>query len=104
MIGLISSNCSTETYQHLLNILLGLSISGLYIFVKSLKTGHQIVEIDLHSSQTLFITAGTAITILVAILAMMLWTRWKMTKVVGLSLISIWLIGTIGNLVLKVET
>lgn len=112
----LAANISVAQHRHpvmalsaciggpLLNILLGISISGLYIFAKSLKTNHRIVEIDLHSSQTLFITAGTAIAILLANLAMMLWTRWKMTRSVGLVLIAIWLVGTIGNLVLKVET
>ncbi len=88
----------------LLNILLGISVSGLYIFVKGLKSKHQIIETNLHSSQPLFITAGTVIATLFANLAMMLWNQWKMTKLVGLVLIAIWLIGTIANLVLKVET
>ena len=112
----LAANISVAQHRHpvmalsacfggpLLNILLGISISGLYIFAKGLRTKHQIVEIDLHSSQTLFVTAGTVIVILVATLAMMLWTRWKMTKAVGLVLIAIWLIGTIANLVLRVET
>ena len=112
----LAANISVAQHRHpvmalsacfggpLLNILLGISISGLYIFAKSFRTKHQIVGIDLHSSQTLFITAETAIAILVATLAMMLWTRWEMRKSVGLVLIGIWLIGTIANLVLKVET
>ena len=56
----------------LLNILLGISISGFYIFVKTTRTEHPVVAIDLHTGQTLFITAATAIVILIAILAMML--------------------------------
>ena len=88
----------------LLNILLGISISGFYIFVKSTGTEHPVVAIDLHSGQTLFITAATAIFILIAILDMMLWTRWTMTKPVGVIPIVIWLLGTIANLVLRVET
>ena len=112
----LAANISVAQHRHpvmalsacfggpLLNILLGVSISGLYIFAKSMKSKHQIIEINLHSSQTLFITAGTVIAILIATLAIMPWTRWKMTKSVGLVLIAIWLIGTIANLVLKVET
>jgi sodium/potassium/calcium exchanger 6 len=112
----LAANVSVAQHRHpvmalsacfggpLLNILLGISISGLYIFAKSLQMKHQIVEINLHSSQTLFITAGTVIAILVATLSMMLWTRWKMTKLVGIVLIAIWGIGTIVNLVLKIET
>ena len=88
----------------LLNILLGISISGFYIFVKTTRTEHPVVAIDLHTGQTLFITAATAIVILIAILAMMLWTRWTMTKPVGIILIVMWLPGTIANLVLKVDT
>lgn len=112
----LAANVSVAQHRHpvmalsacfggpLLNTLLGISISGLYIFAKGLKSKHQIIEINLHSSQKLFITAGTVIAILVATLAMMLWNRWKMTKFVGLVLIAIWLIGTNANLVLKVET
>ena len=112
----LAANISVAQHRHpvmalsacfggpLLNILLGISISGLYIFAKSFRTKHQIVGINLHTNQALFITAETAIAILVATLAMMLWTRWEMRKSVGLVLIGLWLIGTIANLILKVET
>lgn len=49
-------------------------------------------------------TAGTVIATLVATLGMMLWTRWRITKFVGINLIAIWGIGTIMNLILKIET
>ena len=88
----------------LLNILLGISISGLYMFAKGVKMEHSMVGIDLHVNQTLFITAGTVIAINVATLGMMLWAQWRMTRVVGLVLIAIWIIGTAANLVLEVLT
>ncbi|KAK5400953.1 hypothetical protein LTR06_011075 [Exophiala xenobiotica] len=88
----------------LLNILLGVSLSGILVFVKqSIKT-HHITPIDLQTNRDFFITAGILLVNLAVVLLMMLWTKWKMTKLLGSTLIIIWLVGTIMNVSLETKS
>lgn len=87
----------------LLSVLLGISVSGIFVLAKGLKNEHHITAINLRPNQTLFITAGMIIAIVMTMLVMMVWTRWRMTKPVGYTLIAIWLIGTTANLTLVIK-
>lgn len=88
----------------LLNILLGVSLSGILVFAKQSIQIHQIIPIDLHSSRALFITAGTLLLNLIVLLLAMVWTQWRMTRLLGSVLIILWLAATITNVVIEVSS
>ncbi len=80
----------------LLNILLGIGGSGIIIFAKE-----KVTVISLGPSSTLFITAGTVIATLIALVTAMLFTKWTMTKLVGSVMITVWIVGTGTTLVIN---
>lgn len=82
----------------LLNILLGISLTGLYALAKQHIQEGAVRHIDLQVKRDLFVTAGLVLGTIVALLSMMMITNWRMTKPVGYILIGIWVVGTIINL------
>lgn len=82
----------------LLNILLGISLTGLYALAKQHIQEGTVRHIDLQVKRDLFVTAGLVLGTIVALLSMMMITNWRMTKPVGYILIGIWVVGTIINL------
>ncbi|KIV81265.1 hypothetical protein PV11_03462 [Exophiala sideris] len=110
----LAANISVARHEHpvmalsacfggpLLNTLLGVSLSGMLVFAKqSIKT-HQITPIDLHITRDLFITSGTLLVNLIVLTLMLVWTRGKMTRLLGFFLMIVWLAGTVINVVLVV--
>ena len=108
----LAANISVAQHRHpvmalsacfggpLLNILLGISISGIYIITKGSSKHKKLISIKLDTDQTLYITIGILVVALTLLLLWMLWTRWRMTKALGLILIAVWIVGTAANLVL----
>lgn len=87
----------------LLNILLGISISGIIAFVGGANSKHEISAITLHPNRSLFFVSGSAILNICVLLVLMLWTRWRMERVVGYILASLWIICTVVNVVLELR-
>lgn len=86
----------------LLNILLGLSISGISVIVRGAKAGHGLVALDLKPSRSLFIVVGTTMLNLGLLLVLIRRTGWRMTKLTGYVLTGVWLGSTVLNVVLVV--
>lgn len=86
----------------LLNILLGISVSGIYVSIRDLHTKREPESISLQVDKSLFIEAGMVLLTILFVFCAMIWTRWKFTKAVGLILIAVWVVGTIANVALKI--
>jgi len=81
----------------MLNILLGIGVSGLYM---TLSRGTSTYEIDV--SSTLIISA---VTLLVTLLVLLVWVPlngWMMSRRIGITLIAIWTVGTIVNVIVEI--
>jgi sodium/potassium/calcium exchanger 6 len=81
----------------MLNILLGIGVSGLYM---TLSRGTSAYGIDV--SSTLVISA---VTLLVTLLVLLVWVplnRWMMSRRIGVTLIAIWTVGTIVNVIVDI--
>ncbi|KAI9832385.1 MAG: hypothetical protein M1819_004373 [Sarea resinae] len=94
----------------MLNILLGIGISGLYL---TLRKGHhwhdkhpnrptKYKPYQIEVSSTLMISAITLLVTLVALLIVVPLNGWKMDRRIGWGLIAIWCISTVGNLVVEI--
>lgn len=81
----------------LLNILLGIGGSGILLIAKNKGR-----PVHLHATRSLYITLGVLVGTLMVLLGAMIWTRWRMTKGVGVLLLSIWGVGTVVNVFVKV--
>jgi solute carrier family 24 (sodium/potassium/calcium exchanger), member 6 len=91
----------------MLNILLGIGLSGLYITFhganernkkhpdKPMKFKPFYVEV----SRTLMISGATLLVTLVFILVAVWRRRWKMDRFIGITLITLWVVSTIGNVI-----
>jgi len=94
----------------MLNILLGVGISGLYMTLTEAKHKHakhpgkpvkyKPYEIDI--SPTLLISAVTLLVTLVALLVLVPLNKWMMTRKIGHGLIGLWVLSTIANLVVEI--
>ena len=94
----------------MLNILLGIGISGSYIIIR--HANHRLDEhpdkhykfksyhIDI--SNTLIVSGGTLLVTLLALLVMVPMNKWAMDRKIGWVLISLWAASTIANVVLEV--
>lgn len=87
----------------LLNILLGISISGILAFVSAASSKQELSAIDLHPNRSLFFVSGSVILNISLLLVLMLWTRWRMERVVGYILSGLWVICTVVNVVLELN-
>lgn len=84
----------------MLNILLGIGISGLYMTTlsHSHKTpGYYPIEV----SSTLIISAATLLLTLMLLLVAVPLNRWTMTRQIGWTLIGLWVVSTILNLAVE---
>lgn len=94
----------------MLNILLGIGISGVYMTMKDADRKHnkhpnQPVEYkpyQVELSGTLMISAITLLLTLVGLLVAVPWNKWIMSRRIGWGLIILWTIGTIINLIVEV--
>lgn len=94
----------------MLNILLGIGLSGLYTTVKAGNGRHERhpdkpmkykpYQIDI--SRTLIISGITLLLTLLGLLIMVPLNRWRMDKKIGWGLVSLWTASTIGNVLMEV--
>lgn len=95
----------------MLNILLGIGLSGLYMTTKAGHGRHEgdaekpmkykAYQIDI--SQTLIISGITLLLTLVGLLIVVPLNRWRMDKRIGWGLVGLWTASTIGNVVIEVS-
>jgi len=94
----------------MLNILLGIGISGMYMTIRNgsqrhaqhpeRPTKYQPFEIEV--SATLMISGVTLLVTLLGLLIVVPLNRWKMDRKIGWGLIVLWSLSTIGNVVVEV--
>jgi len=83
----------------MLNILLGIGISGLYMTLvqPSDRNGYEI-----QVSSTLMISAVTLLGTLIFLLIAVPWNGWRMSRGIGWALVGIWGVSTVINLVVEI--
>jgi len=94
----------------MLNILLGIGISGCYIIMKGGQHRHekhpdrpiQFRPYHIEVSTTLVISGATLLVTLVGLLVAVPMRRWKMDKAIGWGLVALWTLSTIANVVVEV--
>jgi sodium/potassium/calcium exchanger 6 len=94
----------------MLNILLGIGISGCYITIKGGRHHHekhpdrpiQFKPYHIDVSTTLVISGATLLFTLTGLLVAVPWRKWKMDKTIGWGLVAIWVTSTIVNVVVEV--
>lgn len=94
----------------MLNILLGIGLGGTYMTIKSAKHEHKKhPELPMHYgayhidiSGTLLISAITVLVTLLMLLILVPINKWMMTRKIGFTLITLWLVGTIANVVVEI--
>jgi sodium/potassium/calcium exchanger 6 len=94
----------------MLNILLGIGISGCYIIMKGGQHRHakhpdrpiKFRPYHIEVSTTLVISGATLLVTLVGLLVAVPMRRWKMDKAIGWGLVALWTFSTIANVVVEV--
>ncbi|KAF2441099.1 hypothetical protein P171DRAFT_366526 [Karstenula rhodostoma CBS 690.94] len=94
----------------MLNILLGIGLSGCWIILKGGRHHHEkhpdrpmkFKPYHIDISTTLVISGGTLLVTLVGLLVVVPWRRWKMDKTIGWGLVALWCISTVVNVVVEV--
>lgn len=94
----------------MLNILLGIGLGGTYMTIKTAKHQHkQHPHKPIHYGSyhidvtgTLFISALTVLVTLLVLLILVPTNKWMMTRRTGLTLITLWSIGTIVNVIIEI--
>lgn len=94
----------------MLNILLGIGISGMYMTIKrgtqkqaehpDRRVTYQPFEIEV--SMTLVISGITLLVTLVGLLIVVPLNGWRMDRKIGIGLVALWTLSTIGNVVIEV--
>jgi sodium/potassium/calcium exchanger 6 len=94
----------------MLNILLGIGISGCYITIKGGRHRHEkhpdrplhFKPYPIDVSTTLVISGATLLVTLVSLLVVVPWRKWKMDKTIGWGLVALWSASTLANVVVEV--
>lgn len=94
----------------MLNILLGIGLGGTYMTMKTAKHEHKKhPQLPVHYGSyhievtgTLFVSALTVLVTLLVLLILVPTNKWMMTRKTGLTLITLWSIGTIINVIVEV--
>jgi sodium/potassium/calcium exchanger 6 len=94
----------------MLNILLGVGLSGLYLTVKGANEHHdkhpgkkmKYKPYHIEVSKTLMISGATLLITLLGLLIVVPLRRWKMDRFIGWSLIAMWSVSTVGNVVVEI--
>ncbi|KAF2791986.1 hypothetical protein K505DRAFT_279620 [Melanomma pulvis-pyrius CBS 109.77] len=94
----------------MLNILLGIGISGCYITIKGGRHQHDkhpdrpihFKPYHIDVSTTLIISGATLLFTLAGLLVAVPWRKWKMDKTIGWGLVVIWTASTVVNVVVEV--
>jgi sodium/potassium/calcium exchanger 6 len=94
----------------MLNILLGIGISGCYTITKGGRHRHEkhpdrpvtFKPYHIEVSTTLVISGATLLVTLVGLLLAVPWRRWKMDKTIGWGLVALWTSSTLANVIVEV--
>jgi solute carrier family 24 (sodium/potassium/calcium exchanger), member 6 len=94
----------------MLNILLGIGVSGLYITIRhGAKSHHKHPDRPIHYkpyeievSTTLLISGITLLVTLVGLLIVVPLNGWKMDRKIGWGLIGLWSLSTLGNVIVEI--
>jgi sodium/potassium/calcium exchanger 6 len=94
----------------MLNILLGIGLSGSYILIRGANNRmheHPDKEFKFKSyhievENTLIVSGATLLVTLVGLLIFVPMNKWVLSKRIGWTLIALWTLSTIGNVVLEV--
>lgn len=94
----------------MLNILLGIGISGLYLTISRGAHKHakhpdkpiKYKPYDIEVSTTLMISGVTLLVTLIGLLIMVPLNGWRMDRKIGLGLITLWTLSTIGNVIVEI--
>ncbi len=95
----------------MLNILLGIGLSGLYMTITDGEHKHRrhpgrpmkYSPYQIEVSSTLVISGATLLVTLVGLLIAVPLNGWKMDRRIGWGLVALWCVSTIGNLVVEVK-
>lgn len=94
----------------MLNILLGIGLSGTYFILRGASRhehrhpgqGFLVKSYHIDVGQTLMVSGASLLVTLVGVLVLVPCNRWMLSRRIGVALIVLWLITTIGNVVLEV--
>ena len=94
----------------MLNILLGIGLSGLYLTVRGARDrqhGHPHRKVELrpyhiHINSSLLISGVTLLVTLVALLIAVPARQWRMDKWIGWGLVTLWAVSTMVNVILEI--
>jgi sodium/potassium/calcium exchanger 6 len=94
----------------MLNILLGIGISGCYITIKGGQHHHKkhpdkpihFEPYPIEVSTTLVISGATLLVTLVGLLAAVPWRKWRMDRTIGWGLVALWTASTLANVIVEV--
>ncbi|KAB5536360.1 Sodium/calcium exchanger protein-domain-containing protein [Coniochaeta sp. 2T2.1] len=93
----------------MLNILLGVGIGGAWMIIKTANEKHRkhpdrpavYKPYKIEVGETLLVSAVTVLITLVALLVVVPWNKWVMSRKIGWGLIALWTAGTVVNLVVE---
>ncbi|KAL1393381.1 sodium/calcium exchanger protein-like protein [Phyllosticta capitalensis] len=94
----------------MLNILLGIGLSGCYMTIKKAERSHdkhpdhpvKFKPYHLDVDSTLVISGATLLVTLLGLLALVSMRKWRMDRLVGSCLVVLWVLSTAGNLVAEI--
>jgi sodium/potassium/calcium exchanger 6 len=94
----------------MLNILLGIGLSGMYMMIRHGAHRHEkhpdrpihYKPYELDISTTLVVSGVTLLVTLLGLLIFVPLNSWRMDRKIGIALIALWSLSTIGNVVLEV--
>merc|ERR1712014_42856 len=94
----------------MLNILLGIGLSGSYILIRGAERrerkhpdqGLKFKAYHIDVSSTLIVSGATLLVTLLGLLVFVPMNRWILNRRIGWTLIALWTLSTIGNVVLEV--
>lgn len=94
----------------MLNILLGIGLSGTYSILRGAdhrkhkhpEKGYKLKTFHLDVGQTLIVSGVALLVTLVGLLIFVPLNKWMMTRKIGVALIVVWFVATVGNVVLEV--
>ncbi|KAJ4394580.1 hypothetical protein N0V93_003799 [Gnomoniopsis smithogilvyi] len=95
----------------MLNILLGIGLGGTYMTMKNAKHEHKkhpneplhYGAYHIEVSGTLFISAMTVLATLITLLILVPSSKWMMTRKIGFTLITLWIVGTVANVAVEIS-
>ena len=94
----------------MLNILLGIGLSGSYILIRGAEHRHErhpdkgikFRSYHIEVSNTLIVSGATLLVTLLGLLIFVPLNKWVLSRRIGWALIALWTLSTIGNVVLEV--